>query len=248
MKNKKNIVFLILSSFWFLSLLFIAPVSAEVSHASGTQTLSAGKLENSGIEYLSNFLPWEKDSVQIDVFYDGKEIVLPSGRLDLIYKSPGTRLKAGRIPLTLQINVDGKFQKRVRLTSRVLVTQKVIKINRAFRRGEIILQEDVSTETIETEKPWENVISKIDKAVGFQVKRNLPNGRILTSRNIKAPALGVKGDKILILAQKGGMKITTPGILKEDGYEDSMVQVLNMQTKKMIYGRLIDANTVKVSF
>ena len=248
MNNRKNLYFLIISSFWLLSLLFFAPVSAEESLTSGTQTLSAGKLENSGIEFLEDFLPWEKDSVQIDVFYDGKEIILPFGRLDLIFKTPGTRLKAGRIPLTLQINVDGKFQKRIRLTSRVLVTQKVIKINRAIRRGEIINREDVSAETIETEKPWENVISKLEKAVGFQLERNLPKGRILTSRNLKAPALGVKGDKIQILAQKGGMKITTPGILKEDGYEDSMVQVLNMQTKKMVYGRLIDANTVRVSF
>ena len=44
------------------------------------------------------------------------------------------------------------------------------------------------------------------------------------------------------------MTITTPGILKEDGYEDAMVRVLNMESKKIIYGRLIDSNTVKVTF
>jgi flagella basal body P-ring formation protein FlgA len=228
--------------------MFLTPVSAQVSNVSGTQTVSAGKMENSGIEFLSKFLPWEKDSMQIDVFYNGKEIILPAGRLDLIFKSPGTRIKAGRIPLTLQINVDGKFQKRIRLTSRVLVTQNVIKTTRSIRRGEIMLEEDLILETIETEKPWENAISKLEKAVGFQTVRNLPKGRILIARNLKAPALGTKGDKILIVAQKGAMKISTPGILKEDGYEDSMVQVLNIETKKLIYGRLIDANTVKVSF
>ena len=67
-------------------------------------------------------------------------------------------------------------------------------------------------------------------------------------RSMKKPALGSKGEKIMILAEKGGMKITTPGILKEDGYENAMVQVLNIESKKIIYGRLVDANTVKVSF
>ncbi len=52
----------------------------------------------------------------------------------------------------------------------------------------------------------------------------------------------------MILAEKNGMKITTPGILKQDGYENAMVQVLNIESKKIIYGRLVDANTVKVSF
>ena len=60
--------------------------------------------------------------------------------------------------------------------------------------------------------------------------------------------MGNRGDKILIMAQKGGMTITTPGILKEDGYENAMVRVLNIESKKVIYGRLVDSNTVKVRF
>ena len=60
--------------------------------------------------------------------------------------------------------------------------------------------------------------------------------------------MGTRGDKILITAQKGGMTITTPGILKEDGYENAMVRVLNIESKKIIYGRLVDSNTVKVRF
>ena len=71
---------------------------------------------------------------------------------------------------------------------------------------------------------------------------------LATQKFLKKPALVNRGDKILILAEKNGMKITTPGILKEDGYEDGMVQVLNIESKKLIYGRLVDANTVKVSF
>ena len=54
--------------------------------------------------------------------------------------------------------------------------------------------------------------------------------------------------KILIMAKKGGMTITAPGILKEDGFKNAMVQVLNIDSKKIIYGRLVDANTVKVKF
>ena len=60
MRKRKNIIFLIISSFWFLSLLFLAPVSAEESHATGTQTISAGEMENAGINFLTKFLPWEK--------------------------------------------------------------------------------------------------------------------------------------------------------------------------------------------
>ena len=60
--------------------------------------------------------------------------------------------------------------------------------------------------------------------------------------------MGKRGEKILIMAKKGGMTITAPGILKEDGYKDAMVQVLNIESKKIIFGNLIDSNTVKVKF
>ena len=84
--------------------------------------------------------------------------------------------------------------------------------------------------------------------MGYEAVRRLPIGEILLPSFIKKPALGNRGDKVLITAQRGAMTITTPGILKEDGYEDAMVRVLNMESKKMIYGRLVDSNTVKVSF
>ena len=93
-----------------------------------------------------------------------------------------------------------------------------------------------------------NTIKTIKDALGNEAANYLPNGRPLLRRSMKKPALGSKGNKIMILAQRGGMKITTPGILKEDGYKDAMVQVLNIESKKIIYGRLVDSNTVKVNF
>ena len=103
-------------------------------------------------------------------------------------------------------------------------------------------------ETVQTERPSQNAITNIDHALGYEAARNLSAGKILIPNFIKRPALGNRGDKILIMAQKGGMTITTPGILKEDGYENAMVRVLNIESKKIIYGRLVDSNTVKVRF
>ena len=117
-----------------------------------------------------------------------------------------------------------------------------------MRRGEILSKDEIRAETIKTERPSKNAITNMDYALGYEASRSLSIGQILVPNFIKRPALGNRGDKILITAQKGGMTITTPGILKEDGYEDAMVRVLNMDYKKIIYGRLVNSNTVKVNF
>ena len=156
----------------------------------------------------------------------------------------GSSQRAGRIPMILEIRINDQFQKRIRLNTKVLVSQQVIKTKRAVKRGEILSNDEIRVETVQTERPSKNAITNIDHALGYEAARNLSAGKILIPNFIKRPALGNRGDKILIMAQKGGMTITTPGILKEDGYENAMVRVLNIESKKVIYGRLVDSNTV----
>ena len=228
-----------LASFLFL---------AGIANASEPQVLTVEEIETSAVDHLEKILPWDKQNMQINVYYEGEDILLPPGKMDLIYKTGGRTKRAGRIPLTLIIKVNDNFQKRFQIKTRVMVSQEVIKTTKSIRRGETLSDENIQTETILTERPWKDAIENLDNALGYEAKRNLPNGKIITTKFIKKPALANKGEKILIMAEKGGMKITTPGILKEDGYEDAMVQVLNMESKKTIYGRLVDSNTVKVSF
>lgn len=220
----------------------------NIVNASETKVLTAEVIKQGAVDYLAKTLPWDRESVEITAYYEGGDITIPTGKIDLTYKKFGGNKTAGRLPLTLLIKTDKNYKKRIRINSRVLVSQEVIKTIRSVKRGELLSEDNIQLETIQTERPWKNVMESLEHALGYEASRNLPSGKILTQKIIKKPALGSKGDKILILAEKGGMKITAPGILKEDGYEDGMVKVLNMESKKTIYGRLVDANTVKVSF
>ena len=242
---RKNSIFINSILYVCLSIYLIM---GSIATASETQVVTVEEIEKGAIEKLVSILPWEKDLLEINVYYKGEDIILPPGKKELIYKARANNNRAGRIPVTLQININNNFQKRIRITSRVLVSQEVVKIIRSVRKGEIISDENIQLETIQTERPWKNALRSIDQALGFEAGRNMPIGKILTQKFLKRPALVNRGDKILILAEKGGMKITAPGILKEDGFKDGMVKVLNIESKKLIYGRLVDANTVKVSF
>jgi flagella basal body P-ring formation protein FlgA len=221
---------------------------ASTARASEPQVLTVEEIEKGAEDHLASILPWERKLLEINVDYEGNDITLPPGKKKLIYEVMGSKKQAGRIPLTLLVRVDENYKKRLRINSRVLVSQSVVKTVRRINRGESFTDENIQVETIQTERPWKNALESPEQALGYEASRYLPSGKILTQKVLKKPALGNKGDKILILAEKAGMKITAPGILKEDGYEDGMVEVLNMESKKTVYGRLIDANTVKVSF
>jgi flagellar basal body P-ring formation protein FlgA len=241
-KKKLNIVFI-------LFVVGYMTLTCElIVNASETQIIKADEIENGAINHLIKELPWNRESLDINIYYREKDIVLPPGKKELIYKIMNSSQRAGRIPLILEIRVDDQFKKRIRINTKVLVSQKVVKTVHAVRRGDILSNDEIKVETIQTERPLKNAITNINSALGYEATRNISIGKILIPNYIKRPALGNRGDKILIMAQKGGMIITTPGILKEDGYENTMVRVLNMDSKKIIYGRLVDSNTVKVKF
>jgi len=241
-KNKYKIFFILI-----VCLCLSLSIEMRVN-ASETQIIKADEIEENAMDHLVKTLPWDKESLEINVYYQGKDITLPSGKKELIYKIMGSSQRAGRIPMFLEIRINDKFQKRIQFNTKVLVSQKVIKTIRAVRRGEILSKDEIRAETIKTERPSKNAITNMDYALGYEASRSLSIGQILVPNFIKRPALGNRGDKILITAQKGGMIITTAGILKEDGYKDAMVRVLNIESKKIIYGRLVNSNTVKVNF
>ena len=245
MINKR--ITLYINSIIICSLLIFPTISNSGSYKE-KQTITVEEIKESATDFLLRTLPWEKEQLEIDIYYQGGKITIPSGEKLLVYKGRGGSRNVGRIPITLEIQVDGIFQKRIGINSRVMVSQEVVKTTRQIKKGEIFTTDNIHIETIKTERLLGNTIKNIKDALGYEAVNYLPNGRPLLRRSMKKPALGSKGNKIIILAQRGGMKITTPGILKEDGYKDAMVQVLNIESKKIIYGRLVDSNTVKVNF
>ncbi len=238
---------LFINSILFICMVLL-PFLQSMANALETQILTIEEIEKGAMEKLASIMPWDRELLEINVDYEGKEIILPAGKIELIYQVRGNNKRAGRIPLTLKIKVDNNIQKTIRINNRVLVFQEVVKTTRLVKKGEILTKENIKMENIKTELPLENAIQSVEYASGYETSRNLPKGKIITQNIIKKPALVNKGDKILILAEKGGMKITAPGILKEDGFADAMVRVLNIESKKIIYGRLLDVNTVKVTF
>lgn len=136
-------------------------------YASETQILKVDEIEKSAVDHLVKALPWDKESLEINVYYQGKDITLPSGKKDLIYKIMGSSQRAGRVPMILEIRINDQFQKRIRLNTKVLVSQQVIKTKRAVKRGEILSNEEIRVETVQTERPSQNAITNIDHALGY---------------------------------------------------------------------------------
>lgn len=245
MINKmKHSTFLIFGVLWIL----FAGLTDAIADPENNQVVTSEEIRQKAEEYLMNQLNWDPESMEVDVKYKGEDLVLPEGELNLDYRMSANSSQIGRIPVSLQVKVDDRFLKRVRLSSQVEVYQDVVRLVNPVRRGEVLNNGDVAVDRVRSKRILRNLPNGLDEVVGMEATKNLKDGKIVTLRDLRKVPLVARGDRVILVIKKGSLKITTPGTVREDGFKNSIIQVVNLETKKPVYGEVIDANTVEVKY
>ena len=229
---------------WMLTHAFPAH-SAKVSH---TQVLTMETIAQEGQKYMESTLHWDHDRTKIRVVYEGKSLLLPKGHLTLNYKLPGQKKRVGRVPFMGFVKLDGVIKKRLRLYADVKVAYDVFRSVRSLKRGHVIQPQDVELVRVESDKVIRNIISDESDLIGHRLIRNLDQGESFLNHMVRRIPLVKTGDRILIVAQKGSLRVTAPGVVKENGFKNDTVKVENIHTRKIILGTVIDSQTVQINF
>lgn len=232
--------------FGFVLIVLLHPIA--IASAGKTITIKAEVLEARALEFIQENIPWDPDATEIEIDYRGADIIVPKGEVDINFKLPARRARTGRIPMTVIIMVNEKLEKRFRLTAKVTHYSPVIKTRNRVNRGDILTEEDVVVEVMPSNRIARNALTQLEDVVGLQAIRNMGQGRVVTTSSVHKPTLVNKGDRVVLIAEMGAMKITAPGIVRQKGFKNSLVKVLNIQTQKTVFGMVQDAKTVKVNF
>lgn len=89
---------------------------------------------------------------------------------------------------------------------------------------------------------------KKELVIGKQSKRALSGQTILTEHLI-LPALMVrKGDRVMIMAEKGSMNVKMPGEALNNGREGRQIRVKNVRSQRIVKGKVVAPGLVLVNF
>ncbi len=240
------------SKFWTLFFLAILLGNAvPISNANENKNITLLTSEEVSLragEFLQDQLASAKYPVEIEINFKDKAMEIPTEDFSVGFQVMGKLKEMGRNQLVGTVLVNGERFKKFRLSAKTTAIVNVIRAKRPIKRGEIISEDVVAVEQIKTVRPLRNIVNRLEDILGTEATRNLPTGRNISFNSIKIPPLIDRGDRLLIVAQKGGMKITTPGMAQKKGSKDSVIPVINLQSKKVVYARVVDKNTVEVVF
>jgi len=164
----------------------------------------------------------------------------------IFQKSKG--VPKGYVRVTVIVSVDAMDAMEVNLAAWVDVFGSVVCAVRKLNKGETVGIADVYLARKNMARMPANVITDKSKAIGLTVKNSLnANTSLREYMLIRKPTVE-RGELVTILAQLGGLKVTTPGKTLERGFEGDLIRVQNTMTKKKIYARIVNASTVEVDF
>jgi flagella basal body P-ring formation protein FlgA len=112
----------------------------------------------------------------------------------------------------------------------------VVVTRKPLGRYKPITEDDIMLQTVELTHLSSNVVTDPEAVLGKRTKRAI---------GAQTP---LRADSIEIIVESKGLKITTRGLVKKKGRLGDRIPVVNVDSKKVLYARVIDSNTVRVDF
>lgn len=215
----------------------------------GFVLISKEEIREVALAYIRQRMALNKNKVRIKGVRIKKEIILPKG--DIRYRVEPARNTdfLGKVPLAVIFEVGRDFEKKVWAVVDIEMLRQVVVTRRPLRRYRQITEDDIEMREMDLAGLPSNIITDYDEILGKRTKRAIDANTVLRPDLIEFPPLVKRGDVVVVVAESGGLRMTTLGVVKgRSGRRGERIRVENIDSKKSIYARVMDANTVKVDF
>lgn len=211
--------------------------------------ISGEEIANHAEKYLRNKLNHGKDEeavVELQHIPEDQIVPLGDGNVKLRFSRTSMGKSKKKVYLSINIVVNGNVYTTVGLMFNIKRFGSVVVTERVIKSGDVIRKGAVSLESVETTELSEDAFNNVEDVIGKVAKRSLRPGQIVTGKIVENMSAMKKGDIVVILIKSSGLEVTAKGICQEDGAYGDMVKVVNIDTKKVLYGSVLDSGTVEI--
>jgi len=173
------------------------------------------------------------------------EIVLPPGDTALEVLPPE---EGHPLVFPVAFRVDGEVRKQVAVTVSVETLTEVVVAARPIGRYQPIAPGDLVVRQMAVADLDSGYFSDPEALSGMRSARVLMPNTVITRSMVEEPPLVKRGDIVTVTLESDTMRITTLGEVQKMGRRGDLVRVMNMETRRSVYGRVVDARTLKVEF
>lgn len=225
---------------------FQSPGVIEVS--SKFIEISKKMIEDMVLGFLNDNIPWDKHRVRMEIIQCSESLQLPDRPYTSKVVPPGQSRYLGNVPVSVVFETRDQPPKKAWATVRIEVQTDVVVVQKPLIRNQSIEQSDVSVVSMNMGDLPSNFIASPDDVIGKRVLRAMNPKEIFRTDIVDQPPIVKRSDRVTILAESSNLRITAVGQARESGAQGDRIKVVNLNSNKEIYARIVDPKTVRVEF
>jgi len=175
-------------------------------------------------------------------------ILVPAGAWTAEVAAPPGAGPRGRVRLELALAVDGLPAKTAWVTAEIARWGEVVVATRQVARGELLRPGDLALQRLELSGLSRAVLTDPAEAEGAIARQPLLAWAPVRREQLGTPALVRRGAPVLLVAERGALRVSAAGEARHDAARGEQVSVLSRSSGKTLVGRVVDEGTVAIGF
>jgi flagellar basal body P-ring formation protein FlgA len=167
------------------------------------------------------------------------------GEVTIVPKFPNGIRYRGPTPIVVEIKVDNRVVRTMFLAYHVDAVTNVYVAKKPISYHQLLTSEDVSIEKRPVGSLPLRVVKDTSLLQSFWTRRTLAAGTILTEDMLDIPPVVKRQNQVTITTEIGSIKLSTVGIALQDGRPGDVIRIQNVESKRVIMGRVIDKDVVQ---
>ena len=141
---------------------------------------------------------------------------------------------------------DGKPVAKTLLQGKYYVLGEVLVPARNINKGEVLTKDMLKTITVRINRIKPVNVVEPENLIGLEAKRTLREGKMINDKDIGKVILIHKGDIVSSIYRTDKMQISAKVEALEEGGKGDKIEVRNINSKKVLFAEVVDADTVVV--
>jgi flagella basal body P-ring formation protein FlgA len=209
--------------------------------------LSQEQIEGIYRKFVMDNAPWDTQDIVIQKVNSSGLTTIPAGELSFEVVPNQRERFIGNVGATINFFVDGEKVRTLNVMGKVEVYQNIVHAARAMRQNDVIAPKDIEFQRINISDGPDRYATHSDQVINKRLLRNVGLHQPISLKDLDKPLVLKRGDMVTIIYTQPGLKLTAKGEAKEDGAVGDSIRIDNINSKKTIYCRVIDSQTVQAA-
>jgi len=236
---------------WFISGPIPEAISQPVVLSEGFrpgQPLEPGEMARILENHLQKLIQNPNRKVTIGEFRNYDRVIVPGEILSCQVLVPEKAIQGGNISGMMVFFAKGQEIKKIRISARVDIYADVIVARHFLKRYQEIQLGDIQIANKNIAVLPPDFITEEKEILGKRTTLSVNNQEVLRLSMLETLPLVNRGDIVVIQIENDQFKITALGEVKEIGRKGERIKLINLSSKREVYGIVLDATTVRVDF